>query len=112
MADIEMPWLEQIVAPAKPWLVTNTMPPIPAEAEAPPDLVTPPTARAAASASRAPFQNCDRRHVGIELVELGKVVGQQRRVGEPGEGVLGRRARHGERAFRQLIDAVAFDVVG
>ena len=39
--------------PEKPWLVSSTMPPMPAEAEAPPDLVTPFTARPASSARRA-----------------------------------------------------------
>ena len=42
-----------MAAPWKPWLVTSTRPPMPAEAAAPPDLLTPETAMAAASASRA-----------------------------------------------------------
>src|ERR1700682_3330966 len=53
MAVIEMPWLERKYEPWKPGEVTSTMPPIPVEADAPPDLVTPLTARAAASASQA-----------------------------------------------------------
>ena len=39
-----------MVAPWNPVLVTSTMPPMPAEAEAPPDLATPATPSAAASA--------------------------------------------------------------
>src|SRR6266576_2704525 len=53
MAVIEMPWLERKYEPLKPVEVTSTMPPIPVEANAPPDLVTPLTASAAASASQA-----------------------------------------------------------
>src|SRR5882724_11665834 len=53
MAVIEMPWLERKYEPWKPVEVTRTMPPMPVEADAPPDLVTPLTASAAASASQA-----------------------------------------------------------
>src|SRR5437899_2362717 len=53
MAVIEMPWLERKYEPWKPVEVTSTMPPIPVEADAPPDLVTPLTASAAASDSQA-----------------------------------------------------------
>ena len=113
MADIATEWLEEIVAPRKPWLVTRTMPPIPLEAEAPLDLVTPGTASPAASASaRAFFQNVDRRHIRVEQIERRKVVGQQRRVGEAGETVLGCGARHGHRPFGQGVEAVGAGVVG
>src|SRR4030081_1148133 len=53
IAVIEMPWLERKYETWQPLDVTNTMPPIPVEADAPPDLVTPLTASAAASASQA-----------------------------------------------------------
>src|SRR2546421_3656501 len=59
MAVIEMPWLERKYEPWKPVEVTSTMPPIPAEADAPPDLVTPLTASAAASASQARRSSSD-----------------------------------------------------
>src|SRR5438105_15787988 len=53
MAVIEMPWLERKYEPWNPVEVTSTIPPIPADADAPPELVTPFTASAAASASQA-----------------------------------------------------------
>src|SRR5882762_8336650 len=59
MAVIEMPWLERKYEPWKPVEVTSTMPPIPVEADAPPDLVTPLTASAAASASQARRSSSD-----------------------------------------------------
>ena len=113
IADIETEWREPSVAPRKPWLVTSTMPPMPAEAEAPPDLVTPLTPSAGfLGLARVPFQHVDARHVGIEQIEIGKVAGEQRRIGESGEFVLRRGARHGDGALGQRIDAVALDVVG
>ena len=48
-APEEKLWREPRYEPEKPWLVTSTMPPMPAEAEAPPDLVTPFTPRPASS---------------------------------------------------------------
>src|SRR6202171_6110697 len=59
MAVIEMPWLERKYEPWKPGEVTSTMPPIPVEADDPPDLVTPLTASAAASASQARRSSSD-----------------------------------------------------
>ena len=59
MAVIEMPWLERKYEPWNPVEVTSTIPPIPADADAPPDLVTPLTASAAASASQARRSSSD-----------------------------------------------------
>src|SRR5437588_5827954 len=59
IAVIEMPWLERKYEPWNPVEVTNTMPPMPLEADAPPDLVTPLTARPAASASQARRSSSD-----------------------------------------------------
>src|ERR1700682_1118979 len=59
MAVIEMLWLERKYEPWKPVEVTSTMPPIPLEADAPPDLLTPLTARPAASASQARRSSSD-----------------------------------------------------
>ena len=53
IAAIDTECREPSVAPRKPWLVTSTMPPMPADAEAPPDLLTPRTPSAASSAWRA-----------------------------------------------------------
>ena len=58
------------------------------------------------------FQHFHRGHVGIEQVEIGERLRQQRRIGEAGEFVLGRRARHGDGPLGQAIDAVAADVIG
>ena len=91
MAVIEMPWLERKYEPWKPVLVTSTMPPIPLEADAPPDLVTPLTASAAASASQARRSSSD--------VD-GVLVSSRSRSGH----------RHG--ALGELCNAVAADVVG
>ncbi len=57
IADIEIECREPIVAPWNPWLVTSTMPPMPADADAPPDLETPATPRPAASAACARFSS-------------------------------------------------------
>ncbi len=78
------------------------MPPMPAEAEAPPDLVMPADAEPGRfGLPRALFQHVDRGHVGIEQIEIGKGLRQQRRIGEAGELVLGRGARHGDGALGQ-----------
>ena len=89
------------------------MPPMPLEAEAPPDLVTPLTASAAASASQA--RRSSSAVVGtfaVEQIEIGEIVRQQRRIGETDIFVVGRHARHRHRALGELRDAVAGDVVG
>ena len=62
--------------------------------------------------ARARFEHVDRRHVGIEQIERGKRARQQRRVGKSGEAILGRGARHGERALGQRVEAVGRNVVG
>jgi hypothetical protein len=57
------------------------------------------------------LEHGDRRQFRIKQIELRKVACQERRFGEPGEAILGRDPRHGDRALRQLIDIV-LDVVG
>ena len=89
------------------------MPPMPAEAEAPPDLATPLTASPALSAARAAASSCgNRRQVRIDQVEIGKIMRQQARIGEPGILVLRRHARHGHRAFGERLGAVGGQIVG
>ena len=88
------------------------MPPMPAEAEAPPDLVTPLTASAGAlGALGALLQLRDGRKIRIEQIEVGNVARKLRRIGKTGERVFGRRPRHGDRALGELGD-VGLDVVG
>ncbi len=89
------------------------MPPIPVEAEAPPDLVTPLTASAAASASQA--RRSSSAVVGTwgsSRSRSGKSSRQQRGIGETDIFVIRRDARHRDRALRKPRDAVAADVVG
>ena len=89
------------------------MPPIPLEADAPPDFVTPLTARPAASASQARrSQFGGRGNRAIEQIEIGELARQQRRIGEPDIFVVGRDPRHRHRALGEFRDAVAGDVVG
>ena len=94
-------------------LVTSTMPPMPAEADAPPDLVTPFTARPAASASCARRSSSATRECsGSSRSRSGKIARQQRGIGKPDIFVVGRHARHRHRALGKFRDAVAADVVG
>ena len=89
------------------------MPPMPVEAEAPPDLVTPLTASPAASASQARrSSSAVDGTLRIEQIEIGEFVRQQRRIGEADIFVVGRDPRHRHRALGELGDAVAADVVG
>ena len=62
--------------------------------------------------ARHGLELADRRQAGIDQVEIGKVMRQLRRVGEPGIFVLGRGARHRHRARSQRRAAVARRVVG
>ena len=94
-------------------LVTSTMPPMPVEADAPPDLVTPLTARPAASASQARRSSSAVDGTSrIEQIEIGEIARQQRGIGEADIFVVGRDPRHCHGALRELGDAVAADVVG
>ena len=89
------------------------MPPIPVEADAPPDLVTPLTASAGGfGLTGAAFELRCRRHLGIEQIEIGEIARQQGRIGEADIFVVGRDARHRDGALGELGDAVAADVVG
>ncbi len=86
---------------------------MPAEADAPPDLLTPLHAeRGRLGYARAPFQDLDARHVGIEQIEIGKLAGEQSRIGKPGELVFRRGARHGDGALGERIETVRFEIVG
>ncbi len=86
---------------------------MPADADAPPDLLTPFTARPAASASRARrFERRDRRDVGIDQIEIGTIADQQGRIGKAGETVVGRHPRHRHRALGEARDAGARQIVG
>ena len=79
------------------------MPPMPDEADAPPDLVTPLTASAAASASLARrSSSAVDGGLRIEQIEIGEIARQQRRIGEPDIFVVGRDPRHRHRALGQL----------
>ncbi len=89
------------------------MPPMPLEADAPPDLLTPLTARPAASASMARrSSSAVDGTLRIEQIEIGKIARQQRRIGEADIFVVGRDARHRHRALGEFRNAVAADVVG
>ena len=85
---------------------------MPAEAEAPPDLVTPLTASAAASAPRA---RCSRTATvgrsGSSRSRSGIARASAILVGEPRIGVLGRDLRHRHRALREF-GRIGLDVVG
>ena len=89
------------------------MPPIPVEADAPPDLVTPLTASAGRFGfTGAAFKLRRRRDLGVEQIEIGEIARQQRRIGETDIFVVGRDPRHGDGALGELGDAIAADVVG
>ena len=89
------------------------MPPMPVEADAPPDCVTPLTASAAASASHgAAFELGGRGNRAIEQIEIGELARQQCRIGKPDIFVVGRDPRHRHRALGEFRNAVAADVVG
>ena len=61
---------------------------------------------------RALFQHVDRRHVGIEQIEIGKCTRQQSRIREAGEFVVGRRPRHGDGALGQRVETIGPQIVG
>ena len=85
---------------------------MPAEADAPPDLLTPFGKACGFGFLGAPLEFGDRGNFGIEQVELGKIARQQRGVGEPDIFVFRRDARHRDGALGEPRDAVAGDVVG
>ena len=60
----------------------------------------------------AAFEFRRRRDLGIEQIEIGKIARQQCRIGEADIFVVGRDARHRDRALGEPRDAVAADVVG
>ena len=60
----------------------------------------------------AAFEFRGRGDLRIEQIEIGEIARQQRRIGEADIFVVGRDARHRDRALGELGDAVAADVVG
>ena len=101
------------VAPRNPWLVTSTMPPMPARGRSAAGFGhARDRERRGFGLPGALLQDIDRGHVRIEQVELRQIVRQQRRVGEAGEAVLGRGARHRHRALGQGVESVAPNIVG
>ena len=89
------------------------MPPMPADAEAPPDLVTPATASPAPSARLARSSRTGHaRQIRIEQIEIGNVLRASRAgSARPANGSSGADPRHGNRALGELRD-VGLDVVG
>ena len=93
--------------------MTRTIPPIPAEAEAPPDLLTPLTESAACfGGARQRFEFAHGWQFGIDQFEVGKIVRQLIGIGETRKFVLGRRARHGNGPRGEGGGAIIRDVVG
>ena len=85
---------------------------MPADAEAPSDLVTPLTARPAASARSARSSSAATGgSSGSSRSRSGNDFASKARIGEAGELVLGRDLRHRDRALGERRD-VARDVVG
>ncbi len=62
--------------------------------------------------ARGFFQRGNARQIGIAEIEVGEIMRQQARIGEPGISVLGRHASHGDRAFGELRGAIGGQVVG
>ena len=86
---------------------------MPAAALAPPDLRDALHGeRRLLGGARVPLERADVRERRVDQVEVGKLVRQQRRVGEAGVGVLGRDARHRDRALGERVRAIALHVVG
>ena len=76
------------------------MPPIPLEAEAPLDLVTPLTAQGRGfGLAGAAFQLGRRGNGPVEQIEIGELTRQQRGVGETDIFVVGRDTGHRDRAL-------------
>ncbi len=89
------------------------MPPMPAEAEAPPDLATPLTASPACSAARAIASSCATLgRSGSIRSRSGKSCASSASSASPAIFVFRRRARHRHRALGQRLAAVARGVVG
>src|SRR6478672_10790425 len=80
---------------------------MPAEAEAPPDLVTPLTASPARSARWARSSNS--ATVGRSGSSKSRS-GTARGIGEPGKRIFGRRLCHGDRALSELRDVGVYVV--
>ena len=88
------------------------MPPMPADAEAPADLVTPSTSSAAASAARASSSSrVTDGNAGSSRSRSGISTRQQVRVREPGVLVLRRRPSHRHGALGQRGDRIVGKIV-
>ena len=89
------------------------MPPMPLEADAPPDLVTPLTARPAASASQARRSSSDVEGTSrSSRSRSANSRAKQRRIGETDIFVVGRDAGHRDRPLGEFCNPVAGNVVG
>ena len=89
------------------------MPPIPLEADAPPDLLTPLTAMACGfGLAGAALQLGRRGNFAVEQIEIGELARQQRRIGETDIFVVGRDAGHRDRALGKFRNAIAGNIVG
>ena len=89
------------------------MPPMPLEADAPPDLVTPLTASARGFGFAGAALEFGRRgNLAVEQIEIGELARQQRGIGETDIFVVGRDAGHRDRPLGEFCDAIAGDIVG
>ena len=89
------------------------MPPMPVEADAPPDLVTPLHRKARGLGLKgAALEFGGRGNFAVEQIEIGELARQQRRIGETDIFVVGRDAGHRDRPLGEFCDAVAGNIVG
>ena len=89
------------------------MPPMPLEADALPDLVTPLTARRRGfRLAGAALEFAGGRDIAIEQIEIGELARQQRGIGEADIFVVGRDAGHRDRPLGELGNAVAGNIIG
>jgi len=103
----------QIGAVGKPVLVTSTMPPMPADAGRTTRLADAlHRKRCGLGLLRPPLKLGNRGNLGIEQIEIRKFMGQQRRIGETDIFIVGRHARHGDRALGQSCNAVTLTSFG
>ncbi|MGY4482786.1 hypothetical protein ACVWWR_001977 [Bradyrhizobium sp. LM3.2] len=94
-------------------LVTSTMPPMPAEAEAPPDFGHALHAeRRGFGFERAALQLRGCGYVGVEQIEIGEVAREQRGVGKTDIFIVWRNARHRNGAFGKRGHGIAAGVIG
>ena len=98
--------------PRKPLLVASTMPPMPAEADAPSDLLTPLTARPAASAALArSSRTVTAGRSGSSRSRSGKLLASSSASARPANASSGATFAMATRALREFVD-IGGDVVG